>query len=187
MAYLPITHEFHNICTNLTLGACPNKKGKACPSTSSSSMNASVVADGINRGRNNEAEERVWGYSMELKLYDDPWKIKKVMTESDLGHLSRFLLPKEMAEDLVLSVLSLRAQREAMTERGTTIMIWDIDTSSMHSLVFKKWLSSRSYVFLDKWNQSFVKRRNLQKGDEIGLHWDPSRDCFNFSVLRRYI
>ncbi|OIW14124.1 hypothetical protein TanjilG_21264 [Lupinus angustifolius] len=184
MAYLTINHEFHCICTNLTLGACPNKKGKACSSTSSS-KNASL-ANERNRGRNNDPEEREWGYSMELKLYDDPWKVKKVLTESDLGHLSRFLLPKEMAEDLVLSVLSPDAQRDAMTERGTIVMIWDIDTNSMHSLVFKKWLSSRSYVFLDKWNQAFVKRRRLKKGDEIGLQWDPSRDCFNFSVLQRY-
>ncbi|TKY47010.1 B3 domain-containing protein [Spatholobus suberectus] len=130
-------------------------------------------------------EERCWGYSTDLMLYDDPWKIKKELTKSDLGNLSRLLLPKELIEDLVLPVLSLESQREAKNEKGTKIMIWDVDTQSMHHLVFKFWASSKSYVFIDNWTKDFVNRRSLKIGDEIGFHWDAYNNRFDFSVLVR--
>ena len=75
--------------------------------------------------RESEEEGNHWGYSTKLMLYDDPWKIKKLLTKSDLGNLSRLLLPKELIEDLVLPVLSVESKREAKTEEGTKITIWD--------------------------------------------------------------
>lgn len=135
--------------------------------------------------REREEEDNHWDYSTKLMLYDDPWKIKKLLTKSDLGNLSRLLLPKELIEDLVLPVLSVESQREAKTQKGTKITIWDVDTQSMHYLVFKFWASSRSYVFIDNWNKDFVNRRNLHIKDEIGLHWDLYKNRFNFSVLVR--
>ncbi|WJX88431.1 gibberellin 2beta-dioxygenase [Trifolium repens] len=47
----------------------------------------------------------MWGYSTNLMLYDDPWKIKKVLEHSDVNRLSRLLLDKKLVEDLVLPVL----------------------------------------------------------------------------------
>ncbi|XP_020203270.1 B3 domain-containing protein At2g33720 [Cajanus cajan] len=130
-------------------------------------------------------EERHWGYSTNLMIYDDPWKIKKELTKSDLGNLSRLLLSKELIEELVLPVLTLESQREAMNEKGTKISIWDVDTQSMHYLVFKFWSSSRSYVFIDNWTKDFVHRRGLKIRDEIGFHWDPYKNRFDFSILVR--
>ncbi|XP_061344173.1 B3 domain-containing protein At2g33720-like [Gastrolobium bilobum] len=121
--------------------------------------------------------ERSWGYSLDLMLYDDPWKIKKVLNGSDLGNMSRLLLPKDFAENLVVPVL------DGDVERGVQVEIWDVDTASFHSLIFKKWVSSRSYVFVGNWVKDFVSRRGLKKGDEIGLHWDPYKNRFNFSIL----
>ncbi|XP_061338383.1 B3 domain-containing protein At2g33720-like [Gastrolobium bilobum] len=121
--------------------------------------------------------ERSWGYSLDLMLYDDPWKIKKVLNGSDLGNMRRLLLPKDFAENLVVPVL------DGDVERGVQVDIWDVDTASIHSLIFKKWVSSRSYVFIGNWVKDFVSRRGLKKGDEIGLHWDPYKNRFNFSVL----
>ncbi|XP_061342566.1 B3 domain-containing protein At2g33720-like [Gastrolobium bilobum] len=121
--------------------------------------------------------ERSWGYSLDLMLYDDPWKIKKVLNGSDLGNMSRLLLPKDFAENLVVPVL------DGDVERGVQVEIWDVDTASIHSLIFKKRVSSRSYVFIGNWVKDFVSRRGLKKGDEIGLHWDPYKNRFNFSVL----
>ena len=128
--------------------------------------------------------KRSWGYSTDLMLYDDPWKIKKVLQESDLGGMSRLLLPKGLAEDLVLPVLGADAQRNAENERGIEVSIWDVDTKSMHGLVFKRWGSSRCYVFIGNWVKDFVNRRSLKRGDEIGLHWNPFNSHFNFSVLK---
>ncbi|XP_039168433.1 uncharacterized protein LOC104446504 [Eucalyptus grandis] len=45
--------------------------------------------------RREEGEERYPGVSTELVLYEDPWKIKKKLKPSDLGHLWRLLLPRE--------------------------------------------------------------------------------------------
>ncbi|XP_061344179.1 B3 domain-containing protein At2g33720-like [Gastrolobium bilobum] len=121
--------------------------------------------------------ERSWGYSLDLMLYDDPWKIKKVLNGSDLGNMRRLLLPKDFAENLVVPVL------DGDVERGVQVEIWDVDTASIHSLIFKKWVSSRSYVFIGNWVKDFVSRRDLKKRDEIGLHWDPYKNRFNFSIL----
>ena len=70
----------------------------------------------------------------------------------------------------MLPVLSADAQKDATREKGTTIKVWDVDTLSMHHLVLKRWASFRNYVLIGTWNQEFVKRRELKKGDEIGLH-----------------
>ncbi|KHN43616.1 B3 domain-containing protein [Glycine soja] len=55
----------------------------------------------------------------------------------------------------------------------------------MHYLVFKFWVSSRSYVFIDNWTKEFVNRRSLQINDEIGFHWNSYKNQFDFSVLAR--
>ncbi|XP_057432304.1 putative B3 domain-containing protein At1g78640 [Lotus japonicus] len=156
-------------CVHLTLGACPCTK-----SIITCSSNNTVEGD-------DSRERQHWGYSIELMLCDDPWNIKKKLTESDLGYLSRLLINKDLTENLVLPVLTPE-QRVALYQNGTKILIWDMDTQSLHYLVFKFWVSSRSYVFIDNWTKNFVKRRGLKKGDEIKLHWNPYKKCFNFSV-----
>ncbi|KAI4347781.1 hypothetical protein L6164_008563 [Bauhinia variegata] len=130
-------------------------------------------------------EEKHEGVSTTLKLYEDPWKIKKTLTDSDLGVLSRLLLAVEVVKKQVLPMLSADQARAAETEEGTPIDIWDMDTASMHQLVLKKWASSKSSVFIGKWNQDFVKRRELKRGDKIGFYWDPYYSVFNFSVIER--
>ena len=54
----------------------------------------------------------------------------------------------------------------------------------MYSLVFKRWVFSRSYVFIGNWVKDFVTRRGLRKGDEIGLQWNPFKNAFELSVLQ---
>ncbi|KAJ1379126.1 hypothetical protein SESBI_47177 [Sesbania bispinosa] len=61
-----------------------------------------------------------WGYSTELMLSDDPWKIKKILKESDLGNLSTFLLGRDLAQELVLPVLGV----DVDLDNGTQVMIW---------------------------------------------------------------
>ncbi|KAI4347780.1 hypothetical protein L6164_008562 [Bauhinia variegata] len=82
-------------------------------------------------------------------------------------------------------MLSAYQARAAETEEGIAIEIWYVYTASMHQLVLKKWPSSKSYVFIRKWNQNFVKRRELKRGDKIGFYRDPYYSIFNFSVLER--
>ncbi|KAK7290015.1 hypothetical protein RIF29_04120 [Crotalaria pallida] len=137
-------------------------------------------------GRNLKNKVRqYWSCSTSLELYDNPWKIKKALTTSDLGKLNRLLFGAELLENLMLPVLDADAQRDAESGMGTPIRVWDVDTMSMHLLILKRWASFKNYVLIGKWNHDFVRRRELKKGDEIGLQWDSYRHCFNFSVLKR--
>lgn len=125
------------------------------------------------------------GVSTTLKLYEDPWKIKKTLTESDLGISSRLLLATDLVKSQILPMLGLDHARATDSDEGTSVRVWDLDSKSMHHLVLKRWPSSKSYVFIGKWNQDFVRRRELKKGDEIGFQWDPYNSLFNFCVLKR--
>lgn len=127
------------------------------------------------------------GVSTTLRLYDDPWKIKKMLTASDLGILSRLLLSADLVKKQILPVLGADQARATDTEEGSQVKIWDMDTKSMHQLVLKRWSSSKSYVLIGKWNQDFVRRRELKKGDEVGFQWNPYNYAFNFCVLKRAI
>ncbi|XP_054778187.1 B3 domain-containing protein At2g33720-like [Prosopis cineraria] len=133
-----------------------------------------------------EIDSTPWGCSTLLKIYDDPWKIKKVLTATDvLRHHNRLLLASDMVQNLVCTVLTDEESFKLDAGDGAEIKLWDVDTMSLHCLVLKKWASSGSFVLIGKWNEDFLKRRNLKKGDEIGLQWDKFNHRFNISVLHR--
>lgn len=140
-----------------------------------------------NNNNNNQNNDNKGSVSTTLKLYDDPWKIKKTLTESDLGILSRLLLAADLVKKQILPMLDVDDARAAETEEGSPVNVWDMETNSMHELILKRWSSSKSYVLIGKWNQDFVRRRELKKGDEIGFQWDPFNRAFNFCVLKRAI
>ncbi|KAF7842953.1 B3 domain-containing protein [Senna tora] len=174
------------------MAAEPNKNNniinyKYNPSSSSSRKSKSQL---LHSNNNNSIMQ--WGYSTALKLYDDPWKIKKVLTASDLGKLNRLLLSSNSIESLIGEALGHNnnhidqeeEEEEMMNRVGKIVRVCDVDTMSMHELVLKRWASFKNYVMIGDWNQDFVKRRGLKKGDEIGLHWDSYNNCFNFSLLK---
>ncbi|MCI28987.1 B3 domain-containing protein, partial [Trifolium medium] len=91
---------------------------------------------------------RNWGYSTALVLYDDPWKIKKVLTQSDLGSNCNILIKRELAKDLIVPVLG---GRQVCENQDVHVRVWDIDTNSLQSLVFTIRPSNQSHVFKDTW------------------------------------
>jgi hypothetical protein len=146
-------------------GTCITRKRKtSCENTSAKTMKL---------GCRNDA-------SLELRLYLDPWAIKKRIQTSDIGHLSRLLLAANGVKQCILPLWDTR--RIENIRNGVQVAVWDFDTKSEHELTFKKWPSG-SYVLIGKWTSEFVRRRNLQKGDEIGLFWDQSNSRFIFSLL----
>ncbi|CAI8601999.1 unnamed protein product [Vicia faba] len=153
-------YPFNTTCTHLSLSVCP------CP---------------ISKTHAYHIGRREWGYTTKLVLYDDPWKIKKVLQVSDLE--DKLLLAKDLAEELVLPVLDAGAD----LERGSFVRVYDFDTDTMHVLTLKKCVSSGNYGFFDKWVYDFVVRRGLKKDDEIGFHWDSYKKHFDFSVLFRTV
>ncbi|KAK4259495.1 hypothetical protein QN277_005820 [Acacia crassicarpa] len=129
-----------------------------------------------------------WGCKTGLSLYDDPWKIKKVLTDTDVqSHHNRLLLPSDSVQGLVCPVLTDVEKSKLDSGEGTEIKFCDVDNNmSVHSLVLKKWESSGSFVLIGNWTGDFVKRRELKKGDQIGLQWDKYYHRFNFTVLRSF-
>jgi hypothetical protein len=113
-----------------------------------------------------------------------PWKIKKWMTGSDLGSLSRLLVQTNLVKNHILPFFGTDSLEETESGKGTRVRVWDQDSQSEHELVFKKWTSSNSYVFIGKWYKDFVKRRELKVGDLIGLYWDSCNSRFNFCVIQ---
>ncbi|XP_027336983.1 putative B3 domain-containing protein At1g78640 [Abrus precatorius] len=190
----------NNICTHLTLGRCPctatetevcDSKSNVCTHLTFSCLCHCTTASSTKKRKGCHKGPFVAKKKALIDLVvqddvlvegddDDPWKIKKVLKESDLGNMSRLMLGKDLAEKFVLPVLGDAVE----IEKGVSVKIWDVDTYTMHSLVFKKWVSSRCYIFMGKWVQEFVKRRGLKKGDEIGFSWNSYNSHFNFSVLR---
>ncbi|KAI4347886.1 hypothetical protein L6164_008662 [Bauhinia variegata] len=155
------------------------KKRKSCPNPPKNAVKRL-------RGSATNRKEMRCGNFRDLNLNDDLWKIKKVLTGSDVGNLCRLLLATDLVEKLMLPFLGVEAQRDAETlEKGIKIGFWDVDTKSMHYLILKHWISSKSYVLIGGWNTGFVKRRCLKKGDEIGLRFDTYKHCFDFSILKR--
>ncbi|WJX38338.1 hypothetical protein P8452_26011 [Trifolium repens] len=121
---------------------------------------------------------------------DDQWEMKKVLEKSDVClHLSRLLLKKDVAQQFIIPVLMLGggggAEQAAQSKDGIQVQVRDLDTDSLHTLVFKIWSSAKSHIFSKKWVKDFVLRRDLKKGDQIGFRWDQENRRFDFTVLRR--
>ncbi|KAK3430473.1 hypothetical protein EUGRSUZ_E02013 [Eucalyptus grandis] len=130
-----------------------------------------------------EEEERCNGISTELVLLFDPYKIKKKLTKSDLGHQSRLLILRARMTTHVLPGMSEEMETQVMSGEGANVVVWDADTRWEHQLVFSFWASSGAYVLKRCWIKEFVQRRGLAARDEIGIYWDPTTNRFHFSLL----
>ncbi|KAI5680965.1 hypothetical protein M9H77_02192 [Catharanthus roseus] len=109
----------------------------------------------------------------------------KVLTKSDTDSSSRLLLGRDIVYSKILPFLDTPSARRCETVDGTRINVHDLDTNSAHELVLKMW-KSNSFVLTGNWNKDFVNRRNLLKGDEIGLYWDNNNSTLNFTVLKKH-
>jgi hypothetical protein len=175
------THdESEEVSTELKLGygTCIPQKRKATENLVNLSLSSTAL--GAKRMKLN-SHEGPNGVSLELKLGIDPWVIKKRIKTSDIGDLSRLLLPADLVKKHILPLWN--TERIEKIKDGVGVGVWDCDTKSEHQLLFKQWASNGSYVLIGKWTVEFVKRRGLKKDDEIGLYWDQSNSRFSFSIL----
>lgn len=183
------------VSTTLSLSSCENpKKRKSSPDESNVSCTPSdnkltKEERKIKRMRNLSNEERAndewFGVSTELTLFKDPWIIKKVLTTSDLGQLSRLLLQTGPIEDHIIKYLNNDDKISVQEGLGITVDVYDHDTDSTLELLLKRWTTLNSYVLNGGWRMYFVRRRGLRKGDEIGLFWDRFASRLHFRVLSR--
>ncbi|KAG8371111.1 hypothetical protein BUALT_Bualt13G0052800 [Buddleja alternifolia] len=114
-------------------------------------------------------------------LLDDHWKIRKVLTKSDVDSSSRLLLGKVRVREHILPHL-IRNGAVLVETEGAEIPIWDVDTRSEHVLVLKTW-KTKSYVLKKNWTKDFVNRRSLKENHEIGLRWDDRNSRLEFTLF----
>lgn len=104
----------------------------------------------------------------------DPWKIKKKLMAGDLENLNRLMLHSDQVEKYILPHL-VEEELNIWDGHEVAVRVWDCDTQSEHQLVLTQCQSSMGYMLKDNWTSDFVKRRNLNLGDEVGLFWDASQ------------
>ncbi|KAG5253637.1 B3 domain-containing protein [Salix suchowensis] len=119
---------------------------------SAEEMERSRVAFNLRRMRTSR------GVLTELSLsHYDPFTIKKKMKPSDLGNLCRLLVPSNLVEKHILPFLNTAQANQVAgvvsqeANQGLKVRVWDMNTGSMHQLVFKRWSTSRSYIFNYGW------------------------------------
>ncbi|XP_031102671.1 putative B3 domain-containing protein At1g78640 [Ipomoea triloba] len=110
---------------------------------------------------------------------DDGHWIKKRLSKSDVNSSSRLLLAKEDVNKYVLTWMDEERCAACESREGLRVKMWDLDTGSEHELSLKKWQTG-SFLFTSNWSKEFVRRRNLQEGDCIGLRWDVENLGFFF-------
>ncbi|XP_010041788.2 putative B3 domain-containing protein At1g78640 [Eucalyptus grandis] len=134
-----------------------------------------------------EEEENIYaGFSTDLVLYEDQCKIKKKLTKSDLSaHLSRLVLPRGSVEAHVFRLMDNEMKKQVESKDGMKVVVRNADTRREHKLVFRRWGSPGTYVLNGGWHKLFVKERELEVGDEIGMFWDKYERKFFITVHRR--
>ncbi|KAG7564010.1 DNA-binding pseudobarrel domain superfamily [Arabidopsis suecica] len=184
------------VSTTLCLSSCenPNKRKMntnddtkvSCRPSDDKSTNEERKIKRMRYLSNEEkAEEEWYGVSTELTLFKDPWIIKKELTNSDLGQLSRLLLHTGPIEDHIIKYLNNDDKNNVQEGLGITVDVYDHDTDSTFELILKRWTTLNSYVLNGGWRMYFIRRRGLRKGDKIGLFWDRFASRLHFRVLSR--
>ncbi|XP_004295728.1 PREDICTED: B3 domain-containing protein At2g33720-like [Fragaria vesca subsp. vesca] len=136
----------------------------------------------------NQTDNRGLNLGLSLGSIDyDPWFIKKKLKVSDLGDLSRLLVPKRLTKKHVLPLMHKSLDESVHSSNGGAVTVYDSDMKTKHELVFKYWPSSESYVLQRNWKKDFVNARKLKEGDLIGLYWDARSSAFLFSLLQREV
>ncbi|KAG7559203.1 DNA-binding pseudobarrel domain superfamily [Arabidopsis thaliana x Arabidopsis arenosa] len=184
------------VSTTLCLSSCenPNKRKMnsnddptvSCrPSDDNSTKEERKIKRMRYLSNEEKAEEEWYGVSTELTLFQDPWIIKKELTNSDLGQLSRLLLHTGPIEDHIIKYLNKDDKNNIQEGLGITVDVYDHDTDSTFELILKRWTTLNSYVLNGGWRMYFIRRRGLRKGDKIGLFWDRFALRLHFRVLSR--
>ncbi|XP_039169450.1 putative B3 domain-containing protein At1g78640 [Eucalyptus grandis] len=192
---------FFPLTPDPTRGFLDTKELSAAPARPEQKSTASLTDDGTlivdkkakrcrsQKGRRGASEceaeeERCGDVSTELVLRYDPYKIKKTLKKSDLGHLSRLLIPRAGVAAYVLPCMDEERASRVKSSEGAEVVVWDEDTLRAPTGVC---LLGIVRVLRPEgcWMKEFVQRRGLAEGNEIGICWDPIASKFDFSLLHK--
>ncbi|XP_043720964.1 B3 domain-containing protein At2g33720-like [Telopea speciosissima] len=110
------------------------------------------------------------------------WPVKKILTSRDINY-SQVVLPRDQVEDSLLPKLNPDEQNRINRGQQLPITVRDLETLTEHQL--KLWENGSSYVLTSGWSPSFVRRRALEIGEEVGFCWDQRLRVLRFSVRSR--
>ncbi|KAJ4955313.1 hypothetical protein NE237_012096 [Protea cynaroides] len=110
------------------------------------------------------------------------WPVKKVLTSRDINY-SQVVMPRDQVEDFILPKLLTAEQNSINRGQQFPITVRDLDTMTEYQLCL--WENGSSYVLTSGWSASFVRRRVLQIGEEVGFNWDERLRLLSFTVLSR--
>ncbi|XP_042505475.1 putative B3 domain-containing protein At1g78640 [Macadamia integrifolia] len=120
-----------------------------------------------------------------MNLNDYQWEFKKKLFRSDVDHSSRLLVPRKIVDNLVFCHLTDEEKTQVNEGDGVRVKVRDLNETEEYEMTFKMWKSTKSYIFVDNWSRDFVRRRELQEGDEIGMFWNCMDSILCFDVLER--
>ncbi|KAJ4960705.1 hypothetical protein NE237_020615 [Protea cynaroides] len=110
------------------------------------------------------------------------WPVKKLLTARDINY-SQIVMPRDQVEDFILPKL-LPAEQSSIN-RGVQVPVTVRDLDTMTEYQLRLWENGSSYVLTSGWSASFVRRRQLLVGEEVGFNWDERLRMLHFTVLSR--
>ncbi|KAH7533442.1 B3 domain-containing protein At5g26805 [Ziziphus jujuba] len=119
------------------------------------------------------------------QMYQNPWKIKKILIEPDIALDRMFKFTKTETEHIFGNMTSDKVEKAKQGEDVRVKMV-DLDTElTEFELSFRKVRNGQVFGFKRGWVTHFVVRRRLKVGEEIGIFVDQTSSKFYFSVLSR--
>ena len=109
----------------------------------------------------------------------------KTLRHSDVRCSGRLSLKRFWVDSCFLPTLVKDVAIKIHGADGALLNMKDLDTDTNHSIRVKHWGSVNTIVLITHWYPSFVKRRELRKGDRITLAWDDSHCILLFRVFKR--
>ncbi|GAB2218218.1 hypothetical protein Drorol1_Dr00001437 [Drosera rotundifolia] len=118
---------------------------------------------------------------------DGRWEMEKLLTQTDVTKSCCLIIPKGDAEELIRVHFSEDQKLRVESPEGLSMTVWDSDKNSRLRLTCMRLYSknNNSYVLRKKWQEDFVKRRNLIRGDRVKLYWDTEISRLVFSAVQR--
>ncbi|XP_010480415.1 PREDICTED: B3 domain-containing protein At1g10455-like [Camelina sativa] len=118
---------------------------------------------------------------LSLSQYEDPWVLKKRLTDSDVCIKSQLCLPKQLMEQFIVPEMGNDLVQKLAP--GVEVKVRDVDRINHSYTVTLKLRKDGQYLFGKGWNL-LKNSKGLIKGDFIGLYWDKLEGEFKFKHLK---
>ncbi|XP_019085655.1 PREDICTED: putative B3 domain-containing protein At1g78640 [Camelina sativa] len=180
------THNEDSVSLELSLrisGICTTNSNVTCAGIK---KNITKDARKSKKRRSLSKEEKRAARVLAEVPHPHPWTMAKTLSVSDVNGLSRLMLNTVDAETHIVSHLPTDVQENIQQGIGIEITAYDQEKGTEHKLVIKRHVNtSKSYVLNGGWSAVFSRKKELVKGDTIGLFWNNTNSRLHVGVLER--